>query len=96
MSIIIICLYFYNFARTRSYLSTSGNPDEQDRVLDNADPSSLIPISGSVGYNGVTTEFCYASNAFYVDSLANTMKRFKDEGSLEQIYLTIEVNNQHE
>jgi ABC-2 type transport system ATP-binding protein len=32
----------------------------------------------------------------YVDSLANTMKRFKDEGSLEQIYLTIEVNNQHE
>ncbi len=32
----------------------------------------------------------------YVDSLANTMKRFKDERSLEQIYLTIEVKKENE
>ena len=30
----------------------------------------------------------------YVDSLANTMKRFKDEESLERIYLTIEGGGQ--
>lgn len=30
----------------------------------------------------------------YVDSLSNTMKRFKNEQSLEEIYLTIENNNE--
>lgn len=62
---------FYDFVRGRSYLSTSGNPDEQDRVLDNADSSSLVPVSGSSGYNAVTTEFCYDVSSFKVESLAD-------------------------
>jgi ABC-2 type transport system ATP-binding protein len=32
----------------------------------------------------------------YLDSLSNTMKRFKDEQSLEDIYLTIETNKEEE
>lgn len=62
---------FYDFVRGRSYLSASGNPDEQDRVLDNADSSSLVPVSGSSGYNAVTTEFCYDVSSFKVESLAD-------------------------
>lgn len=62
---------FYDFVRSRSYLSTSGDPDEQDRVLDNADASSLIPVSGSDDFDAVTTEFCYDSNAFKIESLAD-------------------------
>jgi ABC-2 type transport system ATP-binding protein len=30
----------------------------------------------------------------YVDSLSNTIKKFKDEQSLEEIYLTIENNKE--
>ncbi len=60
---------FYDFARSRAYLSTAGNPDEQDRVLDNADASSLIPVSGSTSFSAVTTEFCYATTNFKVESV---------------------------
>lgn len=67
--------YFYNFVMNRGYLSASGNPDERDRVLDNADASSLIPVSGSNGYNVVTTEFCYASASFYINALARVKSR---------------------
>ncbi|MBI5124431.1 MAG: general secretion pathway protein GspK [Candidatus Omnitrophica bacterium] len=67
--------YFYNFVMNRGYLSASGDPDERDRVLDNADASSLVPVSGSNGYNAVTTEFCYASTAFYINTLAKAKGR---------------------
>ncbi|MCX5713551.1 MAG: type II secretion system protein GspK [Candidatus Omnitrophica bacterium] len=63
--------YFYNFARSRTYLSTTGNPDEQDEVLDTADASQLVPVSGSTGFNCPTSELCYATNSFYVNSLAS-------------------------
>ncbi len=79
---------FYDFVRSRSYLSTSGDPDEQDMALDNSDASSLIPVSGSTGYNAVTAEFSYDTNAFKVDSLADIQgRRFRlktilgDDGS---------------
>lgn len=66
---------FYGFVFARGYLSASGNPDERDRVLDNADASSLVPVSGSNAYNGLTTEFSYDTNAFKVDSLAQIDNR---------------------
>lgn len=59
---------FYGFVNSRFYLSTSGSPDERDRVLDNADASLLIPVSGSTGFNGLTSEFSYDTNAFMIDS----------------------------
>lgn len=61
---------FYDFVRSRSYLSTSGNPDEQDRVLDNADASPLIPVAASAAYDAVTTEFSYDTNTFKVESVS--------------------------
>jgi hypothetical protein len=61
-------LYDYIFAR--AYFSASGNPDERDRVLDNADPSSLIPVNGSNTFNTVSTEFCYDSGAYKIESVA--------------------------
>ena len=67
--------YFYNFVRNAAYLSTSGNPDEKDRVMDNADPSSLIPFSGSAAFTALTTEFCYASNVFHIEVLARFNNR---------------------
>ncbi len=66
---------FYDFVLSRVYLSTTGDPDEQDMVLDNADASSLVSVSGSTGFNGVTTEFCYDTNSFKVDSLADISGR---------------------
>jgi Tfp pilus assembly protein PilX len=59
----------YDFIVARAYLSTSGNPDQRDRVLDTADASSLIPISGSATYPNPATEFCYATTAFDVQSV---------------------------
>ncbi len=61
---------FYDFVFARAYLSASGNPDERDRVLDNADASSLIPVDGSNTFSAVSTEFCYDSGAFKVESVA--------------------------
>ncbi len=66
---------FYDFVRSRAYLSAIGDPDEQDIVLDNADASNLVPVSGSTGFNAVTTEFCYDTNAFKVESLADIQGR---------------------
>lgn len=62
---------FYDFVRSRAYLSATGDPDEQDRVLDNADASSIVPVQGSEDFNAVSTEFCYESSAFKVESLAD-------------------------
>lgn len=63
--------YFYNFVRNAAYLSTSGNPDEKDRVMDNGDPSFLIPFSGAAAFDALTTEFCYAASVFYIETLAS-------------------------
>lgn len=56
---------FYDFVNTRPYLTAA----ERNRVLDNADASSLIPVPGFAGFTGVTTEFCYATTAFKVESV---------------------------
>jgi DNA uptake protein ComE-like DNA-binding protein/Tfp pilus assembly protein PilX len=66
---------FYDFVTSRAYLSTSGNPSEQDRVLDSADASPLVPIDGSADYDNPATEFCYDGNAFKVESLADIQGR---------------------
>lgn len=66
---------FYDFVMNRSYLSASGNPDERDRVLDNADGSSLVPVSGSNAYNAASTEFCYDTSVFKLESLADMQGR---------------------
>jgi hypothetical protein len=66
---------FTDFVTSRTYLSTSGDPDEQDSVLDNADASLLIPVNGSTGVNSVTTEFSYDTNTFKVESLADIQSR---------------------
>jgi type II secretory pathway component PulK len=57
---------FYDFVNSRSYLTAT----ERNIVLDNADASALVPVYGYAGSNAVTTEFCYASGALAVDSLA--------------------------
>lgn len=67
--------YFYNFVRNAAYLSTSGNPDEKDMVMDNGDPSSLIPFSGVAAFNCLTTEFCYAGSVFQIEVLARLNNR---------------------
>jgi len=64
---------FYDFVRTRSYLSASGNPDERDRVLDTADASSVIPVRGSAAYTNPAAEFCYATTAFEVQSIGRSL-----------------------
>ncbi|MFH1779010.1 MAG: helix-hairpin-helix domain-containing protein [Candidatus Omnitrophota bacterium] len=56
---------FYDFVDTRSYLSTA----ERNKVLDNADASPLVPVPGFGGFNAVTTEFCYYTDAFKVESV---------------------------
>jgi hypothetical protein len=66
---------FYDFAIGRSYLSGSGNPDERDRVIDNADASPLVPVASSDAYDAVTTEFSYDTNAFKVESLVDLYDR---------------------
>lgn len=58
---------FYDFERSQSYLSNA----EDDRVLGNADASSLIPRQGGTLENALTTEFAYDTNAFYISSLVN-------------------------
>lgn len=57
---------FNDFVMGRAYLTTT----ERSIILDNCDASSLIPIRGYAGYNCTTTEFCYAGNAFYINTLA--------------------------
>ena len=62
---------FYDFVNGRGYLTAT----ERNAVLDNADPSLLIPVSGAAGVNGVTTEFSYDTNAFKIESLADVSGR---------------------
>lgn len=66
---------FYDFIKSRPYLGRSHEPDEQDRVLDNADASKLIPVAGSSLYDALTTGFCYSTNTFKVESLSETQGR---------------------
>lgn len=59
---------FYEFMRNETFLSNA----ERNNVIDNADPSALIPVEGFSGYTGNNgTEFCYASSAYKVESLAD-------------------------
>lgn len=59
---------FYEFMRNETVLSST----ERNNVIDNADPSALIPVEGFGGYTANTgTEFCYDSNAFKVESVAD-------------------------
>ena len=58
---------FYDFVYSRGYLTAT----ERNRVLDNADASSLIPVSGFAGYNAATTEFSYDTDAFTIDSIGS-------------------------
>ena len=62
---------FYDFVRARSYLTAA----EQNIVLDNADASLLVPVSGATASNSVTTEFVYNTNVFKINSLANMLGR---------------------
>ena len=66
---------FYDFVFSRSYLSGSGDPDERDRVLDNADASELVPGQGSDEYDCQTTEFCYDTSAFKATSVSSLKSR---------------------
>jgi hypothetical protein len=56
---------FYGFVLARGYLTTA----ERNRVLDNADASSLVPVSGAGAFTGVTTEFCYANTTYKIESV---------------------------
>lgn len=75
---------FYGFVNTRSYLSST----ERNRVLDNADASPLIPVPGFGGFDALTTEFCYYTDAFKVESVGKigdinlrVKNILKDDGS---------------
>ncbi|KPK42562.1 MAG: hypothetical protein AMJ78_02120 [Omnitrophica WOR_2 bacterium SM23_29] len=75
---------FYDFVNTRSYLKAK----DRSRVLDNADASPLIPVPGEVAYDCATTEFCYYTDAFKIESvgkIGNINLRvktiLKDDGS---------------
>lgn len=57
---------FYDFVRSLSYLSDA----ENDRVLGNADTSSLTPREGGTDEDALTTEFSYDSGTFKVESVA--------------------------
>jgi hypothetical protein len=67
--------YYYNYARNASYLSQTGSPSEKDMVMDNSDPSLLIPFSGSTAFNAATTEFCYAGNVFLIETVVSLSGR---------------------
>lgn len=56
---------FYDFVNTRAYLTAA----ERNRVLDNADASSLVPVAGAGAFTGVTTEFCYANTTYKIESV---------------------------
>lgn len=63
---------FYGFVNSRGYLTAA----RRNRILDNADASSLISVGGGfAGFSCVTTEFAYAGTAFCVNSLANLHNR---------------------
>ncbi|MDP3791434.1 MAG: type II secretion system protein GspK [Candidatus Omnitrophota bacterium] len=62
---------FFDFVDARAYLSNA----ERNRVVDNCDASSLVPVSGFGGQNCLTTELCYAGYSFMIDSLAKYNNR---------------------
>lgn len=68
---------FYGYAQGKAYLSASGNPDQKDMVIDNADASALIPVQGSNTISdGISSaEFCYDSRAFKIESVATVAGR---------------------
>lgn len=75
---------FYDFVNTRGYLTAT----ERNRVLDNADASPLVPVAGAPAINAETTEFCYYTDAFKVDSIGKigdinlrVKNVLKDDGS---------------
>lgn len=57
---------FFDFVNLRAYLTAT----ERARVLDIADPSSLIPVAGT-SFTQTTTELCYDTNAFKIESVAD-------------------------
>lgn len=62
---------FFDFVRAQSYLNNA----EDDRVLGNADASTLVPREGGNDEAGLSTEFAYDTNAFKIDSLARVNER---------------------
>ncbi len=59
--------YFYNFVQNLP--SGTFSAAEKNKILDTADPSALIPVSGATAFDCPTTELCYAGTAFYINSL---------------------------
>lgn len=62
---------FFDFVRSRSYLSDA----EDDRVLGNADASSLVPREGGNNEAALTTEFSYDTGVFKVESVGKYNNR---------------------
>jgi len=56
---------FYEFVTSRPYLTVA----EENRVLDNADASRLVPVPGFGGFTATTTEFCYANTTYKIESV---------------------------
>lgn len=62
---------FIHFVQSQiAYLTTT----EQNTVIDNADASYLAPISGFINATE-TTEFCYASTVFHINTLVTAKGR---------------------
>ncbi|MFA6320375.1 MAG: helix-hairpin-helix domain-containing protein [Candidatus Omnitrophota bacterium] len=57
---------FYDFVRARTYLTAA----EQNKVLDNADASLIVPVSGAAAFNCATTEFSYGTSVFEINLLS--------------------------
>lgn len=68
---------FNDFVISQGYVSgaSSPNPNERDIVLDTADASSFVPVSGRTGYNCPTTELCYSGYSFMIDCVARYNNR---------------------
>ncbi len=81
----------YDFIRSRAYLSTSGNPDQQDRVLDTVDASSLVPVNGSTGVTNLTTEFCYANTTYKIDSVGRINLRVNPTNPADVEFMDLRV-----
>jgi len=56
---------FYDFVMGRGYLTAA----QRNQILDNADASLLVPVPGYAGMNEQTTEFCYASTVYRIESV---------------------------
>lgn len=58
---------FYDFVMGRGYLTAA----QRNQILDNADASLLVPVSGYAGMNEQTTEFCYAGTVYRIESVGS-------------------------